>query len=41
MHFKSELPNFKLLVALPNNTEVGKIVSASESSHRIRPERTE
>ena len=41
MHFKSETPNFKLLVTLPNNAEVGTRVSATYSSHIIRPERTE
>ena len=50
MHFKSEIPNSKLLVTLPNdvevvtlpnNAEVGTRVSATYSSHLIRPERTE
>ena len=31
MHFKSEISNFKLLVALPNNTEAGKRSSATEN----------
>ena len=29
MPFKSEISDFKLLVILPNNTEVGKTVSAT------------
>ena len=39
----SQKQNFKfqtILVTLPNNTEAGKRVSATDSSNRIRPERT-
>ena len=40
MRPKSKTSNFKLLVTLPNNTEAGKRVSVTNSSHRIRPEQT-
>ena len=33
MQFKSEIPNFKLLVALPNNVGAGKIVNVTDSFH--------